>query len=568
MVSGGSRFDEGGDMRRQDNSRTIRSEYFGLKFLLGSLSILGLIGFGAGCSDDTGDVYRSVNAIEANAGECEQSGTTACVASGKLQGTLVGTTREFLGIPYATPPVGELRFAPPEPVEPWTGVRQATAIGPSCPQNTGAFAPPGTQSEDCLTLNVYTPQDAKRVKTRLKGLPVMVFIHGGAFVSGGSILYDSQKLSEVGHLVVVTINYRLGALGFLSHPDLDQTRPFDQPSGNDAIRDQQMALRWVQGNIGAFGGNASNVTVFGESAGSMSTCLQMVSPLSRDLAQRFIMESAVCIGGLPVIDKASADAIGAAIGADLCPGEADVIACLRAKPTADLVAWRKDAGISGAGWGPVYNAADPVLPAKPITLVRMGIYNKGPIILGSNKNEWRLFQAIGLDRPVSTIAEFNAALDKTFGEAAGLVKSYYTVASDAEANTVYIRLMTDSVFRCPARQLARLTSVQGSIVHLYSFEEGVAMHASEIPYVFGNPSQLAPVLVEPLRAAVQGYFTQFAKIGDPNGKGQAYWPAYNLITDQHMTLKAESEVGSQLSQSDCDFWDLLVTLGELTGTSL
>jgi para-nitrobenzyl esterase len=395
----------------------------------------------------------------------------------------------------------------------------------------------------------------------------MVFIHGGAFVSGGSILYDAQKLSEVGHLIVVTINYRLGALGFLSHPDLDKVRPASRPSGNDAIRDQQLALRWVKDNIDSFGGNAFNVTVFGESAGSMSTCLHMVSPLSRNLAQRFIMESAVCIGGLPVIDKDSADAIGTAIATELCPEQKDAIACLRAKPAADLVAWHKDAGISGAGWGPVYNPADPVLPAKPINLVRMGNYNKGPIILGSNKNEWFLFQRIGLAPVVNTVADFDAALQKTFGDAAELVKQHYTVNSDAEANAVYLRLMTDSVFRCPTRQLARLTSTQGSFVHLYSFEEGVAMHASEIPYVFGNPGQLAPVLIESLRAAVQGYWTQFAKIGDPNGNKQTYWPAYNLFTDQHMTLKAESEAGSQLSQSDCDFWDLVVTLGELTGNS-
>jgi para-nitrobenzyl esterase len=470
----------------------------------------------------------------------------------------VGNTREFLGVPYAKPPLGNLRFAPPQPPDPWTTTRDASAFGPSCPQNPGALAASGTMNEDCLTINVFSPRDAVKVDAAHPGLPVMVFIHGGAFISGGSSQYDGQKLSETGHQLVVTLNYRLGALGFLARTDLDQSRPTDSPSGIDAIRDQQLALRWVQDNIGAFGGNPSNVTIFGESAGSMSVCLQMVSPTSRTFGQRFIMESAVCLGGLPIIDSAAARDLGTAMGTELCAGQADVLTCLRTKPAEELVAWRKDAGISGAGWGPSYNPADPILPMRPVELITADNYNKGPIIVGTNKNEWGLFQLIGLAPNIASIADFNAAIEKQFGQIAPMVKDHYKVATDADANATYVRVMTDSVFRCPTRALAQLATSKGSKVYLYSFEEGNAMHAFEIPYVFGNPNPaLAPTLVEPLRATIQTYWTNFARAGDPNSAGQPAWPVYDLVAEQHMTLKEASVVGAQLAKDDCTFWTTL-----------
>jgi para-nitrobenzyl esterase len=472
------------------------------------------------------------------------------IDSGKLEGKIVGETAEFLGIPYAQPPVGELRFAPPQLVRRWKGTRDATTFGLGCPQDSLLLGPLPAD-EDCLTINVFTPRDAKKSDR----LPVMVFIHGGAFVGGASFQYDLQSLSEAGHVVLVSMNYRLGALGFFSHPALDAMRPADSPSGNDGIRDQQLALAWVQRNIRAFGGDRSNVTIFGESAGSMSTCLHMVSPTSRDFGQRFIMESGVCVGGLPLLDKAGANAVGVALAEAFCPGASDVIACLRGKSADELAAWGKELGISGPGWAPSYDPNDPLMPASPAQLIAEGDYHHGPIIVGSNENEWGLFQ-LGTG-PIPTAAEFAAVVDAQFGPIAPLVESQYVVSSDAEANPVYIRLMTDVMFRCPTRTLARSTASQGSSVYLYSFEEGLAFHAFEMSYVFGPQFGFEPTYVESTQTTMQSYWTNFAVTGTPNAQSLPVWPTYDPAGDQHMILKTPFEVGSGLAQSDCDFWDAL-----------
>ncbi|MBN1605105.1 MAG: carboxylesterase family protein [Polyangiaceae bacterium] len=472
------------------------------------------------------------------------------IDAGKLKGMIVGETAEFLGIPYARPPVGELRFAPPQPVDRWKGIRDATAFGLGCPQDSLLLGPLPAD-EDCLTLNVFTPRDAKKSDR----LPVMVFIHGGAFVGGATYQYDLQSLSEAGHVVLVSMNYRLGALGFFSHPALDAMRPAESPSGNDGIRDQQLALDWVRRNIRAFGGSASKVTLFGESAGSMSTCLHRVSPTSRNFARRFIMESGVCVGGLPLLDKAGANAVSAALGEAFCPGASDVIDCLRGQNADELAAWGKELGISGPGWAPSYDPDDPLMPASPAQLIADGNFNHGPTIVGSNRDEWGLFQ-MGTG-PIQTAAEFEAVVDAQFGPIAALVKSQYPVSGDAEANPVYIRLMTDVMFRCSTRTLARASTSQGSSVYLYSFEEGMAFHAFEMSYVFGPQFGFEPTYVESTQTTMQSYWTNFAASGTPNAPSLPAWPLYDPVGDQHMILRTPFEVGSGLAQSDCDFWDAL-----------
>jgi para-nitrobenzyl esterase len=480
-------------------------------------------------------------------------GLTVAFASGKVKGKLVDNTREFLGIPYAKPPVGALRFMAPQPIDPWTDEKDTSMHGASCAQSPGTLSPMGAVSEDCLTVNVYTP-----MTTPAGGLPVFVWIHGGAYISGGSSQYDGQKLSERGPMVVVTLNYRLGAFGFLSHAALDATRG-NEPSGNDGLRDQQLALKWVKNNIAAFGGDPSKVTVAGESAGAMSACIHLVSPPARELAQRFMFESGVCSGETLLKKKAEGDALGKMLGDELCAGQPDAIKCLREKQVPDFTEWHKSSSLFGAGFVPVYSMADPLLPDNPSKMIDAGNYNsKAAILAGTNLNEWGLFQLLGSPKP-ATIADLDMAIDTQLGAQVGagaaLVKMHYRPATDAQANDAMIRLMTDSAFRCPTRALARQVLKKGTPkVFLYSFEQGTAYHASEIPYVFGNPSQLAPTLDEGTLNAMQPFFIQFAVTGDPNGRGALTWPAYDEASDQHMSLKTQSAAGAGLAKADCDFW--------------
>lgn len=505
----------------------------------------------AGAGPDAGPSGQDAGPV---LGPQSADGLLVRVADGLVRGKLVGATREFLGIPYGKAE----RFAAPQPADPWTDERDATNHGPSCAQAMGTLSPMGsTFDENCLSINVYAPQSPPEGR-----LPVYVFIHGGAYVSGGSLQYDGQKLAERGPLVVVTLNYRLGVLGFLSHAGLDAARG-DAPTGNDGIRDQQLGLAWVKNNIAAFGGDPSKVTVAGESAGAMSACLHLVSPLSRDLAQRFVMESGVCMGGTLLGTKAAGDKLGRELTDELCAGQSDLLACLRAKPVSELTDWRRSAGLFGAGFSPVVNAADPLLPEAPPKLIEAGNFNKGAVLAGSNLREWGLFQLIGSARP-ATLAEFDAAVEMQLGAQLGaaglpLVQAHYRPATDAEANDAFVRLMTDAGFRCPTRALARLLSGMGSKVYLYSFEHGDAFHAYELPYVFGNPNALlaAAMLDEPTLAAVQGFWMEFAIKGDPNGRVQPTWPAYETGSDQCMALSSAPAVKSGLSQTDCDFWAAL-----------
>ena len=277
-----------------NNARCSRFAFASLpKAFLGLVGIAGVAACSSSSSTDNpekGDAAVVFPATDSNA-MCQ-----ATVMQGALNGKRAGATCEYLGIPFGKAPTGPLRFMPPEAAPGWSTPRDATAYGPSCLQANSTLGAVGTTSEDCLSVNVFTPQ-----ATPSGPLPVMVFIYGGAFTSGSSSLYDGQAMSEKGPVIVVTMNYRLGALGFLALPEFDSQRS-GAPSGSDGIRDQQLALKWVQSNIATFHGDASNVTVFGESAGSMSTCMPLVSPGSQGLANRYIMESGACVGKAPLLN--------------------------------------------------------------------------------------------------------------------------------------------------------------------------------------------------------------------------------------------------------------------------
>jgi para-nitrobenzyl esterase len=483
-----------------------------------------------------------------------QTGIVVALRTGSVEGKWVGATREFLGIPYAEPPIGDLRFAPPQPVAAWSPIRAAIAYGPACPQPAGQLSSPTPSNENCLYMNVYAPEATG------KALPVMVYIHGGAFMRGSADQMDGRWLSEAGPVVVVTFNYRLGPLGFLAHPALDAARG-STPSGNDGIRDQQLALKFVRDNAAAFGGDPENITLFGESAGSVSTCVHFVSPGSQGIAKRYIMESGACVGGgYGVVSQASAAALSAQLAAALCPDAVDVLSCLRQQSPAALVQWQSTKTVFGANWHPSVDGVGGVLPNTPEQLLADPAFKALPAIIGTNQNEWGLFETVGLFQGlpyslITSIAGLDSAIDQQFGAGADMVEQQYMPDSDALANAAYTRLITDIEFRCPARKLARLASAKSSAVYLYSFEEGTAVHAAELPYVFGSdPSMTAPAML-PLMSAMQSYWAQFATTGNPNGANLPTWPPYNSASAAELTLVDSPHASDDPSESDCDFWD-------------
>jgi para-nitrobenzyl esterase len=539
-----------------------------------SLGLLGCgssSGSGGGGSPDGGSGAAVSNAM-----------CMASVTQGALKGALATDTCEYLGIPYGVPPTGALRFMPPQPAAAWKGTRNATQLGATCMQASGlGAAGGGSASEDCLFVNVYTPQHLPA-----KPLPVMVFIHGGAYTIGSGGQYDPRGLSEAGPVVAVTFNYRLGALGFLALPELDAQRT-GAPSGSDGIRDQQLALKWVKDNIATFGGDPGNVTVFGESAGAMSTCIHIASPGSQGLAQRFLMESGSCVNG-PLLGKpADRYELSGELLASVCPSDADggagALDCLRAASADAINAWTPSmaqltalggtAALTGNALGapfyPIVEGAGGVLPDTPENLIRAGQFAKSATVAaGTNAHEWGLFAvtlaSLGASNlQVTTVAQLQAGITQIFGATrAAAVETQYQVnqATDAMAQQIYIDLVTDYTFRCPARDLARLMLAHGtSTFYLYLYDFGRSYHSDELPALFtigglgslgGTPP--TPALAKDMKA----YWTQFAATGSPNGPGTSVmWPEYATATDEHLVLADPPMAGSQLDMNNCDFWD-------------
>ncbi|WP_239153998.1 carboxylesterase/lipase family protein [Amycolatopsis sp. FDAARGOS 1241] len=406
-------------------------------------------------------------------------------ASGAVHGIAEPDHRLFEGIPYAAPPVGERRWQPPAPPASWTGERDATKPGPRCPQGTGA----GT-SEDCLYLNVWTPPAPAAKK------PVLVWIHGGAFLDGSGDRYDARRLAARGDVVVVTINYRLGTLGFLADPSLGA-----QP-GNYGFLDQQQALRWVHDNIAAFGGDPGAVTIAGESAGGMSVCDHLVAPGSRGLFRAAVIQSAPCQAQatLAAAEKSSVDYSGA----HGCADRAKAAACLRALPVAKLLPAPVYASISGVEFpGPVTGGT--TLPVDPVA----GVENAAPVpvLIGTTHDEFTYFLAQQLAagaEPVSP-SGYAAALGRVFKDGPAVAAQYPPSAFDGDATRAYAAAVTDSTFSCVADRLAAgLPSTRH-----YEFADATspaaaglaapfplgAAHTSELPYLFdldGPPASFTP----------------------------------------------------------------------------
>jgi para-nitrobenzyl esterase len=488
---------------------------------------------------------------------------------GRVMGVVTSTMQKFLGIPYAAAPVGNLRWRPPQPPAPWHKPLDTTAFRNHCPQGYSPFGLPSA-TEDCLFLNVYTPA---KIKVR-NPQPVMVWFHGGALYLGESDDYDPTKLVVDGGVVVVTVNYRLGMLGFLAHPALSAESPY-HGSGDYGFMDQQFALRWVKRNIARFGGDPNNVTIFGQSAGGFSVHSQLVSPTAAGLFHKAIVESGAY--SLTQSSLGDAEAKGTAF-ATLVGCSDQTAACLRSKSASDIV----------TAWGIAFvyaNLDGKVLTQSVGAAFASGRFNRVPVIEGSNHDEWRLF--VGLFGEPRSDDQYRTAIAGTLGIPPEDVGPYYDEypASDYPnpppyPNPTYAlalgALGTDGIFACNAHLSAQRLSAYVPTFE-YEFNDANApqlflsptdypygaYHAAEIQYLFdvrpaiSNPPSLTADQ-EQLSADMVSYWTTFARSGNPNSSGPPSWPPYETSTDEIQSLVPPTPVTETGSSFDtdhkCAFW--------------
>jgi para-nitrobenzyl esterase len=504
---------------------------------------------------------------------CTPGGDVVRVSGGCIRGRAAGSLHTFSGVPYAAPPIGDRRWRPPADPIPWEGVRDATATAKACPQTSPLL---GGQTldwdEDCLFLNVWTSSLESGAK-----LPVMVWIHGGGLVngSGGEAIYSGAYMAERGGVVAVTINYRLAQLGYLGHPALAVEQ--GGRSGNYGLLDQIAALAWVRDNIAQFGGDAGNVTVYGESAGALSTCALLASPRAAGLFHRAIMESGGCpgYGTYARPEKSDANTEGSeeqgvryamAIG---CGNDGSTLACMRAKsPTDVLAALSAIVGVLSQGERYGLTVEGDALPDTPEARTASGASNQVPTVLGTNADEGTVFVAsLAIIGDVAYSAYVHAVFPGAKGDA---VLAQYPSSSYASPKAALAALVTDLVFACPARHKARDLVKRVSDVYLYQFTEVPsyaksltlgAFHGSEIDFVMGTLRDRKTGAATPdeltLSDAMLGYWSRFAKTGDPNGAAAAAWPKYDATGDASLELATPIAQVSGLKSEKCDFWDSL-----------
>lgn len=505
-------------------------------------------------------ITSSLSAAGTATASAQNDGSPSVTTSqGALRGTTAGTADEFLGIPYAAPPVGPLRWRAPQPAAPWQGVRDATQFGPHCPQPGGPFGV-ASMSEDCLYLNVFTPAGGENGPRH----PVMVWIHGGALVTGESDSYNPAELVRDG-VTVVTINYRLGALGFLAHPALTD-RP-GGPSGNYGLMDQQAALRWVQSSIALFGGDPHNVTIFGESAGGLSVLSQLESRGAAGLFTKAIVESGTY--ALTQSSLASAETAGETFASNTgCASQtAD---CLRGLSVATILA-----NENTSGYQPDLDGL--VLTQSLKTAFANGQFNRVPVINGTNHDEWRLFVALSeLEGNPVTASNYQSMIASTLGVSSTLaaaIAAQYPLSAFPSPALALGAVGTDAIFACNAQTVDRSVSkfvptfayefndenAPEVLLPPVSFPYGAA-HASEIQYLFDPPGastsgQLSPEQQQ-LATAMKTYWTDFAAHGSPSSVGAPLWPQYDSGS---MTMQSFVPPQPQLetdfaTEHHCAFW--------------
>jgi para-nitrobenzyl esterase len=480
---------------------------------------------------------------------------TVQTKEGRLKGAVSQGAREFLGIPYAAPPVYDLRFAPPQPAKPWSGVRSATTQGPACVQ----FQPTGVKngqatSEDCLYLDIYTPVGARPGDK----LPVVFWMHGGAHTQGTGVIYGGERFATLTNSIFVSVNYRLGAYGFLALPQ------FGQGSGNYGLLDEIAALKWVNANIAAFGGDSRNITIDGQSAGSGAVCDMLASPLARGLFERGILESGPC-NGTPPLTVAAADAKGRQFAAAAgCTDAAAIVSCLRNAWTPDLVAAEQKVVINSP------TAGTSVLPLPPEQAITSGRWNKVPLIVGSVRDEAKLFDIADAD---ITAAQYTADVNSAYGANAAAVLRHYPVSAYARPFYALAAVGTDSGNACRSYWFASQAASQVPVYEeefndptsptLFGFQPpGINMsdaHSAELAYLWNFTLGYRPLTPAELALGRQmdRYWGAFARAANPNTPGLVAWPRVTTSSHPVIDLRPTGNTVSTAlfpAEHQCGFW--------------
>ncbi|WP_329312351.1 carboxylesterase family protein [Streptomyces sp. NBC_01278] len=513
-----------------------------------------------------------------------QGGSVVRTDHGLVRGVSHGSYSTYDGIPYAAPPTGSLRWRPPGPVATWRGVRDATVKGERCVQMPAPGAVTVVGAEDCLYLNVTTPTPTPK---RAGGKrPVLVWMHGGAFLGGSGNDYSAEKLAVRGDTVVVTVNYRLGIFGYFAHAGLGSAPPF-------GLADQQSALRWVRANAEHFGGDPDNVTLFGESAGALSICAHLTSPTAAGLFQRAVLQSGSCFmsfpqGALgpatpayePFASQRDVEMTGAQAARQLgCTtgGASEVLACLRRESTDHLATAQLMQSFNRPAFG---NA---LLPLAPEEALRTGRFHHVPLIQGTNHDEMRMFVGLSLAAfPIRTEEDYRGRLADAFGATAPAVEAQYPVADHPTPALAWAAVLTDRSLACTTLAADRAIAAHAPGLPLYGYEfsdpdpptlAGLpanpdfpygAAHGFELPFLFSSVQTEEPLTdaQHALSDQMVDYWTNFAHTGTPNAPDAPLWPV----------LRSESPRSQQPVQSlapgpgaihtvdpdsahHCQFWD-------------
>ena len=511
------------------------------------------------------------------------------IADGAVRGAYTDadeTILAFKGIPYAAPPVGDLRWRLPAPPTPWQGELDATAMSPACtqpplPEDASFYAgEPVPENEDCLYLNVWTGASNAAEKR-----PVMVWIHGGGFVGGTAAtpLYDGEQLARDG-VVLVSINYRLGLQGFFAHPALTAESPHGA-SGNQGLHDQIAAVQWVQNNIAAFGGNPENVTIFGESAGSISVCYLTATPLAAGLFHKAIAQSGGCFAPHKTLDDAngvmpqapgeiegSGHDIGVGIAAALgVEGTgAEALQALRARDAKEMIGALAESGAS-APWRSIFVDGH-MFPDQMRALFESRRANQVDAIVGATADEGT---TLYMNMPETDYDAWAAEVASQFDEphAARLTAAYEDIAKSS-TKTARQQMLGDLTFNWEMRTWARIAEAAGTDAWLYQFSHAPpageygrslgAFHAAEIAYAFRNggsafsaPGEWDETDHEVARI-VSGYWVSFASTGSPNGEGLPDWPVYRAAEDLALEITATPRAVAGLRKERLDAYDALL----------